>query len=60
MPTDATNEPRTDHPHPDEPPLQKHGDPLLAAASGEPVGEGTRHGYDARENTEQPAETPEE
>jgi hypothetical protein len=32
---------------PDEPPLQQHGDPLLAAAEGHPQGEGSRHGHDA-------------
>jgi len=34
---------------PDEPPLQQHGDPLLAAAEGNPQGEGSRHGHPAEE-----------
>ena len=30
-------------------PLQRHGDPLLAAAMGSPQGDGSRHGFDARD-----------
>ena len=43
-------------PAPDEPPLQQHGDPLLAAAEGHPQGDGSRHGFDAHE---QPGRAPE-
>ena len=43
-----TDQPADDvRPAPEEPPLQQHGDPLLAAAEGHPQGEGTRHGHPA-------------
>jgi hypothetical protein len=62
-PDGGSNDDRSELP---EPPLQQHGDPLMAAAEGHPDGsDASRHGFGASQGSaedagEPPVETPEQ